>query len=307
MYHFRLRGFLAATVVSFGVAGSASAGAFSGIFVFGDSLSDAGNLYAATGLPTSPPYAQRFSNGPVWVEQLAPLVGAPVPTPSLFGGTDFAFGGARATNTGLPAKAVPSVEMQVGQFLLSGHAPKADELYILWGGANDLFDGQTDPTIPETAIKNQVQVLAGAGAKHIWVMDLPPIQNTPEFLPLPQPIRDGIAAFIGGFNFLLKNDLASLQPTLPSDLRLEEFDTTSFLNGLIAHGAQYGLTNVTESAFVADPFSIAPNANEYLFWDGVHPTTVAHGLLAANVPEPTSITLVVLAGIALARRRRTVP
>ena len=46
------------------------------LYVFGDSLSDTGNLFALTfGIePPSPPYFDgRFSDGPVWVETLAPL------------------------------------------------------------------------------------------------------------------------------------------------------------------------------------------------------------------------------------------
>ena len=55
------------------VASTASAQSYARLVVFGDSLSDNGNLYAATGggTPTSPPYYQgRFSNGPVFTELL---------------------------------------------------------------------------------------------------------------------------------------------------------------------------------------------------------------------------------------------
>jgi outer membrane lipase/esterase len=44
----------------------ATAGAYSNIFVYGDSLSDLGNIYAISGhtIPPSPPYYMgRFSNG----------------------------------------------------------------------------------------------------------------------------------------------------------------------------------------------------------------------------------------------------
>jgi len=47
---------------------------FSNIVIFGDSLSDNGNLYAQTKklVPDARQYYQgRFSNGPVWVEYLA--------------------------------------------------------------------------------------------------------------------------------------------------------------------------------------------------------------------------------------------
>ena len=53
---------------------------FSGLFVFGDSLSDSGRLFALTGgaIPLSPSnFNGRFSNGPVWVESFAPALGLP--------------------------------------------------------------------------------------------------------------------------------------------------------------------------------------------------------------------------------------
>ncbi|MDY6992457.1 MAG: SGNH/GDSL hydrolase family protein, partial [Pseudomonadota bacterium] len=45
--------------------------ALSPIYVFGDSLSDKGNLFELTGLPPDPPYFNgRFSNGLLWSEYL---------------------------------------------------------------------------------------------------------------------------------------------------------------------------------------------------------------------------------------------
>ena len=43
----------------------ASAGTFSAVVVYGDSLSDSGNLFAASGYPPAPYYYGRMSNGPV--------------------------------------------------------------------------------------------------------------------------------------------------------------------------------------------------------------------------------------------------
>lgn len=63
--------------------------------MFGDSLSDTGKMYDKMRgyLPSSPPYHQgRFSNGPVWLEQLTQhfpglaianeAEGAPLPWPT---------------------------------------------------------------------------------------------------------------------------------------------------------------------------------------------------------------------------------
>ena len=56
-------------------AGTCSAGMYSSVVVYGDSLSDNGNLFAATGSPGSPYYNGRASNGLVAVGYLAALSG----------------------------------------------------------------------------------------------------------------------------------------------------------------------------------------------------------------------------------------
>ena len=105
---------LAALFALLVVCPSVQALPFSGIYVLGDSLSDQGNLKAATGtfvppsqtLPDSLHYFNgRFSNGPVYTDYLSGLLGLPS-TPSFFGGNNFAYGGAR---TGYNI-----VELQVG-------------------------------------------------------------------------------------------------------------------------------------------------------------------------------------------------
>lgn len=64
----------------------APASPFSRLIVFGDSMSDNGNVAAATGFYPPAPYANRFSNGPVAVEYMASALGLPL--------IDFAYGGA---------------------------------------------------------------------------------------------------------------------------------------------------------------------------------------------------------------------
>src|SRR5579875_2047848 len=159
------------------------------IIVFGDSLSDVGNAYAATGgkVPPAPYYAGRFSNGPLWVERLAPRLNAPIPTPSSKGGTDYAYAGAATgatplgTQLGTPAGSspfmtsdgkfianVPSLPSQVASYIagLKGAMPSAGTMAIVWAGANDFFDGQRDPTIPAKNIAAAVSHLIAAGVKN---------------------------------------------------------------------------------------------------------------------------------------------
>lgn len=66
--------------------------------VFGDSLSERGNFFLASGgaFPPTPPYHEgRFSNGPAWIEYFACALGEEVPLPIVLGGTNFVFNGAR--------------------------------------------------------------------------------------------------------------------------------------------------------------------------------------------------------------------
>ena len=80
---------------------SAQAGPYSDLIIFGDSLSDTGNVFIVTGgaLPSQSagPYAGgRFSNGPLWVETLANGLGLPTSaSPFLVGGNNYAFAGAK--------------------------------------------------------------------------------------------------------------------------------------------------------------------------------------------------------------------
>lgn len=111
--------------------------------VFGDSLSDAGNIPALTGIPfPPPPYADgRFSNGPVYAERLPPLLGIPF-DPS----ANFAVGGAltgadSSLDDDAPFDALgitlPGVATQVDGFLAGGGTLGASDLVIVYGGAND--------------------------------------------------------------------------------------------------------------------------------------------------------------------------
>ncbi|MDZ4862057.1 MAG: SGNH/GDSL hydrolase family protein, partial [Gemmatimonadota bacterium] len=143
---------------------SAQASAYSALYVFGDSLSDTGNVFAATGGTNPPPpyFNGRFSNGPVWVETLSTNLGLGAVNPSLLGGKNFAWGG--ATTGGTPPPAIPgtSLTQQVAGYLVGvGGVADASGLYVVWGGGNDVRAGNITNSVAN--ISAMITSLAGAG------------------------------------------------------------------------------------------------------------------------------------------------
>ncbi len=141
-----------ASAIAAGLLFSAAAGAsqFSQVVVFGDSLSDNGNISLATNPTLQPPLRFTTNPGMLGIEHVADHLGYTL-SPSLTGGTDYAWGGAGVLNNspGTPA-AVPTLTAQVGAYLASG-AVDSNALYSIWGGANDIFNAATSAAAAATA------------------------------------------------------------------------------------------------------------------------------------------------------------
>jgi phospholipase/lecithinase/hemolysin len=248
------------TAIAFGImmlaCGGANGGQVRGIVSFGDSLSDLGNFYKATGgmvPPTSLHYDQgRFSNGSIWLESVARDLGVAVPVASVNGGTDYAYGGAM-TGTGytkssfLGATAsVPNIGTQINTYLAS-NTPSATQLFTIWGGANDFLNGgQTNPLIPAQNIAMEIETLAQAGAKHFLVLNLPPLGELPATSSLTAPIPQELNALAAAFNGILSTETSQLQQSL--GIQIQTVDVYSLFENAFANPAQYGFTNVTTDA-----------------------------------------------------------
>jgi phospholipase/lecithinase/hemolysin len=280
------------------------------LVVFGDSLVDTGNLFAASGgtVPPSPPYFQgHFSNGPLWVEDLASRLGVPNPSPFLNpsggSGTNYAFGGA-TTGSQFDVNGVPNVLRQVGLFL-AGNTPQPGQLFVLTAGANDIFNGQTNPAVPVANLSAAIQALSRAGASEFLVANLPLLGETPFGRSLPPDQRAGLDALSAAFNVLLDGELNSLQAGL--GVSIHKLDLAGLIAGALVNPAMFGFTNVTDAAL----FDGVLSGQGYLFWDSVHPTAQAGQVIAgraldAVIPEPGTLSLLGagVLGLACGRKRQ---
>ncbi len=272
---------LSVTWGSAAVAQGRGIGHIKAIYVFGDSLSDNGNLFSESGglAPPSPPYFDgRFSNGPVWVEYLDDML----PRAEL---NDFAFGGS-FSDTGNVNGPFPGVLEQVAAFVGTGPPLMPRDLCIVWSGANNwIFEPLT--SVPSTIVgdvSTAIQELAEAGCQSFLIPNLPNIGET------PFGIATGLQAFLTAKIEEHNNELAEEVDMLREDLGIEIIllDVNSILSRTLA--GQLGFVNSTVPCIVGitptgacpvdDTGQIEMVAPKTLFMDVVHPTTAAHKLIA---------------------------
>jgi thermolabile hemolysin len=265
-----LLGLIAGIVIAC-VPSASFAKEFSKIVVFGDSLSDNGQLFALSGgtFPPFPYFQGRFSNGPVWVEDLAVRLHVPL--------EDHAFGGAFTDANNIDSGIVPGapgMQTSVADYISSHGRLDPRALYIVWGGGNDYLNGfQFDPSIPVGNIVAEIRALAAAGAKSFLIPNLPDLGSVPA--TLGTPFSDLFNQLTGAHNAILAGALESLHAALHGD-KLYLMDDNALVRDMRANPAAYGFSDVSEPAIAVFPASAAG----FLFWDAIHPTSAGHEALA---------------------------
>lgn len=289
------------------LAAQQAAPAFSQIIVFGDSLSDTGNVRERTrskNLGVDYPsrtfnYSDgRFTNSSdtdpastmfvgVWHEQLArTFLNLQESRYSLGGGTDYAFGGATtkdgtsditAVNTaaGDITITIDNMGRQIDNYL-AARTIDPNALYVVWGGGNDLFNDDTPNGVTSAAARATALVsrLANAGAKYIMVPNVPPLGAIPRYAgdnAKVKSLNDASASY----RLQLNDDLTASATALaangvtPTVYRLDVWTNTI---RVLTYPARYGFTDTRNSAQGRS----GVNPDRYLFWDDLHPTTAGH-------------------------------
>jgi phospholipase/lecithinase/hemolysin len=307
--------FLACGAATCSLSGQALSGSYTALYAFGDSLSDAGNVFAVTSMTSPLPafytdgtVTGRFTNGLNWVDITSQRLGLGTSVPFALGGNNLAWGGAM-TGSGLTSAGIPNVGTQIGQYLTDRGSFPAQSLITLWAGANDYLGGGVQD--PQAVVNNLLQHLATMyqfGGRHFVVGNLPDLGQTPlAAFTLDEQGRMGLSMLVAGHNALLAAGIAEFRLN-NADVVIHELDAFGMMNDLIANPASYGLANVTLPVYTgssSQPGTLIGNPADFLFFDALHPTAVAHGFLA--IPEPAHVGLAMLVfalGLALYRRRR---
>ncbi|MFV2061802.1 MAG: SGNH/GDSL hydrolase family protein [Gammaproteobacteria bacterium] len=272
--------------------------AYSNIFIFGDSLSDTGNIASIQGdLPTPPFFNNRVSNGLVAIDYVAAslnlnatasgyLIGPAV-------GGNYAVAGARAA--GVRAIDLPA---QIGAFMANhnGIAP-VDALYVVFIGGNDVFDASkiSDVAMANLSIDNgvisegqQIQALINAGAEYLFVVNVVDISVTPLTTLAAAATQNPMLVkhtkkLTNRYNKKLKKTLKALNHA--NKIELVRFDLHEAFKNLLNDAKDAGFTNTTDACFSSITLSFnegcnfGANFDQYIFFDEIHPSARTHKII----------------------------
>ena len=207
----------------------------------------------------------------------------------------------------------PSLMGQINDYLIYNHFNLADVAnntqYIFWGGANDIADAPLSSdtltaqgvtgNLAELAvglpllITSQVEKLINSGATNILVMLLPSWSYTPIIsATFPSSQLEILLQFTGLVNQGIQSNVSTLSRP---GLNLQFFDVIGFTQEILSDPAAFGIVNTTApclanfEVFINGTGGEAPiicsDPDEFLFWDGEHPTTKAHAIYANKVMD----------------------
>lgn len=272
--------------------------------IFGDSLSDNGNSFFLTnGSAPPPPYGTtydssgkpglifpgRWTDGQDWVDYfpgVAQSFGVDIPPATAYfqdgqidNATNFAIGGATSGKGNTFSAALPGLQFEIGTYLLAvGNTASPNDLYVFWIGANDFLAG-IDPTRTVANIKNAIATLSSAGARTFAVIKIPDLALTPLVKSLGGAAIQKAKQFVITANVLL--DVELLPFAFLNRINIELVDINAVFIPLVLNPVAFGFTNSTGAAFNPTTGAVVSDPNDYVFWDGFHPTTKVH-LLAAE-------------------------
>ena len=140
------------------------------------------------------------------------------------------------------------------------------------GGADPAATAAATAASFVSDIGSIVDQLQAAGAQHIIVW------NTPNLGITPAVSAAGASAFA---SFLAGVMNGALSARLTGEVGVSILDVYGIGTTIAANPAAFGFTNVTDACGAV----AGADCSKYTYWDGIHPTTAAHGTIAQAVAK----------------------
>lgn len=282
------------------------------IFMFGDSLTDTGNLYAATGslVPNSKKYFMgRFSDGYTWVDELAANYRTTVKDNkfilnySVAGATAFPYEHKISVFHPL-YRLVGDLENQLNRVSKKYNKFEPTDLILIWIGANDIsplgdlyfcgkltkacIDGKVNVADQDTivqwaaaGVKEQVQRMEQHyGAQHIIILGLPDPAMTPRYIFDRQAFAAIKSADAKSYNDKLKTFVSENQK---AGHDIAYYDMGKVLEEFIHNKTEldhYQITDVIHSCLFSGATGLTNNYRETIPLDAKNPLS-----MFAAIPE----------------------
>lgn len=209
------------------------------------------------------------SNGDSWLESFADRMGLNKPGQVL----NFAASGSHG----------PDVGKQIQDYL-KNHTPGTNSLFApWWAGMTAELALNRSPV--EAAVSNYVAnltLLLDAGARSFILPTLPALHLTPGLSNDYTRSLDYAA-----INTRMEQGIDTLRTRY--DLTVYRYDHAHLLQHIHANPSAYGFTNLVDAANLNCP---PGNPEQFLWWDGVNPTTAFHRLIARMTQETITPVLV---------------
>lgn len=282
------------------------------IVVFGDSLSDNGNLEAIVNLQGRqyPPetFGGRASDGLLGVEVLAQLMGYSL-EPSLFAlglnqGNNYSVATARARSIdGLPIH----LSSQVGAYLINNNGVSdPNKVYVFQIGSNDVRDAffaeDSHESIIHDAIaslQSNLAAIINSGAQKIMVtnaptlIDLPEIRDVISGLSYHEKMRQKFKARLLSYHFnkKLSHVIKSAQYNHPS-VKIVGFSFPKFIRTVKKNADAFGFDNTKNGCLLLDidnlqysstACDLDTDIHSYLFFDQIHLSGAGHDYLGRSL------------------------
>ncbi len=171
-------------------------------------------------------------------------------------------------------------------------AASPEALYVIEIGGNDIrdalsaFAAHTDGGAiiyaALTAVSGNIQTLYDAGARKFLVLNAPNLRLVPA-VRIMDSLYPGAGQVAEYFSLLYNENLNTLllgAAGLPG-IQITRLDLYQKLSELTANPAAFGLREVTTACVTPNVAPFKCNTpDDFLFWDGIHPTKVVHAILA---------------------------